>query len=129
MADIPKADPQAAVKYFEAKLNFTTGPIELSHWLKEGAPVNVIDVRASEDYEKGHIPGAINLPKNQWGSARGLSKDKTNVLYCYSQTCHLAAAAAIEFAKKDYRVMELEGGFNTWERARLEVQTGSLTVS
>ena len=129
MADIPKADPQAGVKYFEAKLNFTTGPIELSHWLKEGAPVNVIDVRALEDYEKGHIPGAINLPKNQWASARGLSKDKTNVIYCYSQTCHLAAAAAIEFAKKGYRVMELEGGFNTWERARLEVQTGSLTVS
>ena len=61
MANVPKADPQAAVKYFEAKLNFTTGPIELSHWLKEAAPVNVIDVRAPEDYEKGHIPGHKGL--------------------------------------------------------------------
>ena len=121
MANVPKPDPAAAQKYFEQKLACTTGPIELSHWIEEKAPVTIVDVRRREDYEKGHIPGAINLPKEQWESARGLAKDKTNVVYCYSQTCHLAAAAAVTFAKKGYSVVELEGGFSTWQKAQLEV--------
>ena len=122
MSKVPKPDSQIALKYFQQKLDCTTGPIELSHWLEEGAPVNVVDVRAAKDYEKAHIPGAIKLPRDQWASAKGLSKDKTNVLYCYSQTCHLAATAAVEFAKKGFSVVELEGGFNTWQKAQLEVE-------
>lgn len=123
MAKVPKADPKEAAEYFEAKLKFTTGPIEVSHWLEEEAPIQVIDVRAAGDFEKGHIPGAVNLPRDQWQSAKELARDKTNVIYCYSQTCHLAAAAAAEFAKKGFSVMELEGGFNTWQKAQLEVVT------
>ena len=119
MANVPKPDPQTALKYFQQKLDCTTGPIELGHWIEEKAPVNVLDVRGPEDYEKGHIPGAVNLPKEKWESAQGLSKEKTNVVYCYSQTCHLAAAAAVGFAKKGYPVVELEGGFQTWQRAGL----------
>jgi rhodanese-related sulfurtransferase len=125
MAKIPKPDPQVALKYFQQKLDCTTGPIELSHWLAEGAPVNVVDVRAAEDYEKAHIPGAVNLPKDRWGSAKGLARDKTHVIYCYSQTCHLAAAAAVEFAQLGFSVVELEGGFNTWQKAQLEVVAGN----
>lgn len=121
MANVPKANPQEAVKYFEAKLNFTTGPIEVSHWLEENAPIQVIDVRAREDFEKGHVPGAISIPRGQWQNPKGLSKDKTNVIYCYSQTCHLAASAALEFAKKGFSVVEMEGGFNAWQKAQLEV--------
>ena len=125
MAKIPKPDPGTALKYFQQKLDCSTGPIELSHWLEEGAPVNVVDVRAREDYEKAHIPGAVSLPRDQWINPKGLSKDKTNVIYCYSQTCHLAAAAAVEFAEKGFSVIELEGGFNTWQKAQLEVTVGS----
>lgn len=36
----------------------------------------------------GHIPGAINLPRDRWHTLDGLRKDQTNVLYCYSQVCH-----------------------------------------
>ena len=129
MANVPKPDPQTAVKYFQRKLDCTTGPIELSHWIEEGAPVNVIDVRRPEDYEKGHVPHSINIPKEQWENAKGLSKDKTNVVYCYSQTCHLAASAAVVFAKKGFSVIELEGGFNTWQKAGLEMEEGVGAVS
>ena len=41
---------------------------------------------------------------------KGLRKDKTNVLYSYSQVCHLAATAAVEFVGQGYSVMELDGG-------------------
>ena len=124
MSNVPKPDPQVALKYFQQKLECTTGPIELSHWIEEKTPITIVDVRRPEDYAKGHIPGAVNIPKEQWGNPKGLSKDKTSVVYCYSQTCHLAAAACVEFAQKGLPVMELEGGFNTWQKAQLEVAAG-----
>ena len=118
-------DPVRARAFFEDKVTFTTGPVELDHMLKEHQNINVIDVRAEEDYAKGHIPGAINLPKTRWNTAEGLSRDKTNVVYCYSQVCHLAAKAALEFASKGFPVMELEGGFDGWKEHDLEVEQPS----
>ena len=114
-------DPVKAKEYFEAKMAFTTGPIELERMLK-GREVNVVDVRAADDYVQGHIPGAINLPKDKWQTLEGLRKDKTNVLYCYSHVCHLAAAAAVEFAGKGYPVMAMDGGMRAWREHELDVE-------
>ena len=59
--------PERAKAYFEDKLAFTTGPVELNRWIKSGENnLVVVDVRAAEDYAQGHIPGAINIPKEQW---------------------------------------------------------------
>ena len=115
-------DPQKAKEYFEAKITFTTGPVELERMMKQGKSINILDVRAAEDYAEGHIPGAVNLPKDKWQTLEGLRKDKTNVLYCYSQVCHLAATAAVEFASKGYPVMELEGGFRAWKEHDMEIE-------
>src|SRR5215831_11740394 len=116
-------EPAKAKAYFENKIAFTTGPIELDRMLKsEENHVNVVDVRAAEDYAKGHIPGAINLPKERWESTEGLIKDKTNVVYCYTQVCHLAASACVVFAGRGFPVMELEGGFGTWKEYELDVE-------
>jgi rhodanese-related sulfurtransferase len=116
------SDPAKAREYFEAKMAFTAGPVELERMMKQGENINIVDVRASEDYAEGHIPGAINLPKDKWNRLTGLRKDKINVLYCYSQTCHLAAAAAVEFADKGYPVMELEGGFRAWKDSGHDIE-------
>ena len=72
-------DPAKAKAYFEAKTAFTTGPVELERMM-ENNEVTVIDVRALEDFAEGHIPGAINLPKDRWHTLEGLRKDKPNVL-------------------------------------------------
>ncbi|HXC34762.1 MAG TPA: rhodanese-like domain-containing protein [Candidatus Acidoferrales bacterium] len=117
-------DPQKARAYFENKVNFTIGPIELSRQL-DSRNINIVDVRETEDYEKGHIPGAVSLPKASWeNAARSLSKDKSNVVYCYTQQCHLAATACVAFASKGFPVMELEGGFETWKEKDLRVEQG-----
>ncbi len=115
-------DPAKAKAYFEAKMAFTTGPVELERMMKD-KEVNVIDVRASEDFTEGHIPGAINLPKDQWHTYEGLRKDKPNVLYCYSQVCHLAATAAVEFAAQGFPVIELEGGWRWWKENGFVITT------
>ena len=119
-------DPAKARVYFEDKLAFTTGPVELDRWIKTGEDnLVVVDVRAAEDFAKGHIPGAINLPKAKWDSLLGLSKVKTNVVYCYTQQCHLAANACVHFASRGYPVMELEGGFDAWKKNELDVEEES----
>jgi rhodanese-related sulfurtransferase len=115
--------PAEARRYFEDKLAFTTGPVELDRWLKSGEDnLVVVDVREAEDYAKAHIPGAINIPKEQWDNPRGLGKNKTNVVYCYTQQCHLAANACVRFASQDYPVMELEGGFETWKEHEFDTE-------
>lgn len=107
-------NPEKAREYFAAKMAFTVGPFELKGMLDRKENIVVVDVRSPEDFAKSHIPGAINLPSGTWHRAQGLLKDRLHVLYCYSQTCHLAAAAAFELASQGYRVMEMEGGFAAW---------------
>ncbi len=121
MQTLKRPDPARALEHFENKMAFTTGPVELDRIIKSGENITVIDVREAEDFTKGHIPGAVNLPKAQWDSVKGLSKDKTNVIYCYTAVCHLGAAACVEFARKGFPVMELDGGFEEWKENDLEV--------
>jgi rhodanese-related sulfurtransferase len=117
-------DPAKAREYFQDKIEFTTGPVELNRMIKEGQPVNVIDVREAGDFEEAHIPGATNLPHDKWESFEGLSKDKVNILYCYTQQCHLAANAAVLFAGAGFPVMEMDGGFEAWKDNDLETDHG-----
>ena len=119
-------DPRKAKEYFQDKMTFTTGPMELSSMISSQECINIIDVRAAEDFEKGHIPTAKNLPSERWDLFTGLDRDKLNIIYCYSQQCHLAAKAALHFASVDYPVMELEGGFNSWKEYGLEVETAEV---
>jgi rhodanese-related sulfurtransferase len=111
----PLPDSAAALAYFQQKLAFTIGPVGLNRWIKESTDLHVVDVRDAEDYRKGHIPGSVNLPKDRWTTNAGLARGKTNVFYCYSMTCPLAAEAAAHFAKKGFPVMELIGGFDEWD--------------
>ncbi len=116
------ADPAKAAEYFEAKMAFTTGPVELERMMRQGENINIVDVRAAEDYAGGHIPCAVNLPKDRWNTLEGLRKDKINILYCYSHVCHLAAAAAVEFANRGYMVMEMDGGFKAWKEHEMDIE-------
>ena len=96
-------DTRQARDYFAQKLAFVTGPFELDGQIKRKEPITIVDVRLPSDYRAGHIPGAINLPQGKWHTLAGLTKDRTAVIYCYSQTCKLAAAAAVEFASAGIR--------------------------
>ena len=116
-------DTKKAHEYFENKMAYTLGPAELKHWLDERENINIVDVRRGEDFEKGHIPGAVNLPAEKWSTKEGLKRDRVNILYCYTQQCHLAPNAAMEFTKEGYSCMELEGGFAAWKDSGMPVKS------
>jgi|SRR5436190_11358936 len=126
MQTIPQnLDPARARAFFEQKISFTTGPVELERAIKENENIVVVDVRAAEDYAKAHLPTAINIPKENWGNPEGLRKDQTNVVYCYTQQCHLAAHACAIFAGKGFPVMEMDGGIEAWQEHDLETESGA----
>lgn len=108
-------DKKDAEKFFTSVMAFTTGPVELKEMIKNNE-VRVLDVRDKEDYDKGHIPTAISMPRAEMDTRyRELSKDRLYVVYCYNQQCHLGACACRFLAVNDYHAMLLEGGFDVWK--------------
>src|SRR5205823_1759793 len=61
------SDPAKAQKYFEDKMEFTAGPGELQYFKKEKVDLNIIDVRAQEDYGQGPIPWGKKHTSRQAG--------------------------------------------------------------
>ena len=113
-------DTEAAVKFFEDEMNFKTN----AHGVKEvlfSKNVTIVDVRDEQSYQKGHIPGAINIPVNKYkfdGTEKtfpGLRKDRFNYVYCYTHYCNLGTKAAKAFASAGYPVKEIQGGFDAWQ--------------
>lgn len=124
-------DIARAHQYFRDKLAFTTGVHELEVMLgaEKAVPFQVVDVRYPSDFAASHVPGAVNLPRGKWEHPRGLNKDATLYLYCYTQTCHLAAEAAVALSGQGYRVVEVEGGWAAWEANGYRVQTGQAAAA
>ena len=97
-------------------------PAEVNRAIAERRDMVIVDVRAAEDFAKGHVPGAVNLPRDQWQAAAGLSKEKVNVVYCYSGTCALGGEACAQLAEQGYPVVEMYGGFDIWDSSAFEIE-------
>lgn len=121
---------EKAVQYFEDELSFKTNPHGVNAVLDGKVKnVTIVDVRAAEDYAKGHIPGAINLPYDKYNSFDGLEtefaglrKDGYNYIYCYELLCNLGQKAAKKFAMAGYPVKEIVGGYKSWEEEKYPIR-------
>src|SRR3954468_22146700 len=86
----------------------SVSPADVNQAIAEKRDIVIVDLRAAEDFAKGHVPGAVNLPRDRWDSATGLSKEKLNVVYCYSHTCPLGGVSCAELAGKGYPVIDMD---------------------
>ena len=114
----------SAADYFAAKLAYEMTPYSLNAALEKKLPgLFVLDVRSAEDFAKGHIPTATNIPLLDLPAKLGtLPKDKTIITYCGNITCALAPKAALVLAEKGFTVKELFGGFATYQEKGFPVQ-------
>jgi ArsR family transcriptional regulator len=88
---------------------------------KEGL-VTVLDVRPSEEYEVGHIPGALNVPLDEIEQhLANLPKEQEIIAYCRGEYCVLAFEAVATMRKNGFNARRLEEGFPEWKAAGLPV--------
>lgn len=82
----------------------------------------VIDVRSAEDFAKGSLPGARNMPAASVKDRAGeLKKDRPVIVVCNSGTTAGPAAAQLR-AAGIAEVFVLAGGLAAWREAGLPVR-------
>ena len=87
--------------------------------------VTVLDVRPSEEYRAGHLPGAINIPLAELEGRLGrLPKKKEIVAYCRGPYCVLAFEAVARLRRKGLKARRLEEGYPEWRLRGLPVEVG-----
>jgi rhodanese-related sulfurtransferase len=98
---------------------------ELETMVKSGDAL-VIDVRPPEEYEAGHIRGAVNIPLNALPRQLAkLPRGKEIIAYCRGPYCMLAFKAVRHLQKLGYRARRFEEGFPEWKAEGLPVTVGS----
>ncbi len=81
----------------------------------------LIDVRQEEEYQSGHIPGALLIPLNLLEEKIENLPEKDLVFYCRSGSRSLVAAlTAEEFNESRKEIFNLDGGILAWDGRRLE---------
>jgi rhodanese-related sulfurtransferase len=87
--------------------------------------VTVLDVRPPEEYEAGHIPGALSLPMTELKRRIGeLPRTREIVAYCRGPYCVLAVEAVALLRRKGFRAIRLEEGVPDWRARGLSVEVG-----
>jgi rhodanese-related sulfurtransferase/DNA-binding transcriptional ArsR family regulator len=85
--------------------------------------VTVLDVRPREEYEAGHLPGAVNIPIEQLGRRLAeLPKRKEIVAYCRGPYCLMSYEAVELLRRKGRRARRLENGLPEWRLAGYPVE-------
>jgi rhodanese-related sulfurtransferase len=88
--------------------------------------VFVLDVRPVEEYQAGHIRGAVSIPLPELKRrVRELPADKEIVAYCRGPYCVMAYRAIEILRSKKRRARRLVDGFPEWKAAGLPVGTSN----
>ena len=85
----------------------------------------LVEVLAKEEYDKGHIPGAINIPLDELETLakQKLRKTDTIVVYCASYACHASTKAARRLLDLGYQhILDFKGGKRWWQHSGFELK-------
>jgi len=91
--------------------------------IESGEPV-VVDVREQEEWDEGHIPGAVHVPRGHLESRiERLAPDAARPVVVYCSQGNRSAFAAKTLVELGYEdVVSLAGGFTDWKRNGFPVQ-------
>ena len=90
----------------------------------------IIDARTAHEYAEGHIPGALNVPYDEFVDYYAdlidrVPMDATVIAYCKSVTCDLSDLLAQELKLAGYeRVLLYRGGWDEWTEAGFPAAVG-----
>jgi molybdopterin/thiamine biosynthesis adenylyltransferase/rhodanese-related sulfurtransferase len=82
-----------------------------------------IDVREADEWQEGHLPGAVHIPRGFLESrVEGAAPDKSTQVVVYCASAARSAFAAKTLQELGYEhVHSLAGGFTDWKRNGLEI--------
>jgi rhodanese-related sulfurtransferase/DNA-binding transcriptional ArsR family regulator len=104
-----------------------TEPVSMPELLKRArsADVVILDTRPANEYEAGHIAGAISVPvADLRRRLKELPKSKEYVAYCRGSYCVYADQAVEILQAKGRRARRLLEGFPEWRAAGLPIEVG-----
>lgn len=89
---------------------------ELQQKLNEKAPIVLLDVRTQEEFDNGHIPGALLLPYDEIDQkAAKLLPDKEKEIIIYCRSGRRSAIAKDGLEALGYTNVKDFGGMNRWQ--------------
>src|SRR4051795_8828291 len=82
-----------------------------------------VDVREQDEWQEGHLPGAVHVPRGYLESRiEGVAPDKSTPVVLYCAAANRSAFAAKTLEELGYEtVYSLAGGFTDWKRNGLEI--------
>ena len=88
--------------------------------------VTVLDVRPSDEFALGHLPGAVNIPLREL-EARLAELDPAQeiVAYCRGAYCVLSYEVVAVLRTRGFKARRLEDGLPEWRAAGLPVVVGN----
>jgi len=85
--------------------------------------VTLLDVRPPEEFEAGHIPGAVSVPLSELESRLSdLPHDRDVVAYCRGPYCVLAVQAVELLRARGFDAIRMEEGIPDWRARGLPVE-------
>jgi len=92
--------------------------------------VTVLDVRPVEEFQAGHIPGAVSVPLGELERRLAdLPRDREVIAYCRGPYCVMALEAVALLRARGYRATRMEDGVTDWRARGLPVELRSTPES
>jgi rhodanese-related sulfurtransferase len=80
-----------------------------------------VDVRSEEEWNEGHVPGAIHLPDGDLDGAAERPEDGARLMVI-AKKGRLAAKAAGRLSEQGYDAIAVDGGMDEWISEDFNVQ-------
>jgi len=121
------ADVQQVVQsYLDGRDQLEPVTLKELRRLMRDEDITVVDVRPADEYEAGHIPGAVSVPvPDLKRRLRELPKGREVIAYCRGQYCVYSLEAVTLLRKHGYRARRAHEGLPDWKAAGLPVEIGA----
>ena len=92
---------------------------EVKNYLEEGNDPILVDIRGLDEWERGHLEGAVHIPRGRLeaeAEEKLPDKSKETIVYCAGGVRSLLGAVSMKELGYE-NLISMDGGFGDWEDA------------